>query len=82
MRRPTRCGERLRALERAIRILIEAALALLPDLERRVIVGIYLVGLRQLEVARRLDLSAKQISRLHGVALSRMQRLCADALAS
>jgi RNA polymerase sigma-B factor len=64
------------------RLLVEAALAVLPELERRIIVGIYLLGLRQLEVARRLDMSAKQVSRLHGIALSRMQRVCTDALAS
>jgi RNA polymerase sigma-B factor len=64
------------------RLLIDTALAALPDLERRVIVGVYLLGLRQLEVARRLKMSAKAISRLHGVALARMQGLCADALAS
>jgi len=64
------------------RLLIESALALLPELERRVIVGIYLLGLRQLEVAKRLNMSAKQISRLHGVALSRMQYFCAGAQAS
>jgi RNA polymerase sigma-B factor len=64
------------------RLLVEAALAVLPDLERRIIVGIYLLGLRQLEVAQRLDMSAKQVSRLHGIALSRMQRVCIGALAS
>ena len=70
------------AAEPVERWLVEAALAVLPELERRIIVGIYLLGLRQLEVARRLDMSAKQVSRLHGIALSRMQRVCTDALAS
>jgi RNA polymerase sigma-B factor len=64
------------------RLLVEAALAVLPELERQIIVGIYLHGHRQLEVARRLDMSAKQISRLHGIALLRMQCVCADALVS
>ncbi len=64
------------------RLLVEAALALLPELERRVIVGIYLLGLRQLEIARRLNMSAKQISRLHGIALSRMQYFCVGTRAS
>jgi len=64
------------------RLLVAEALAVLPEIERRIIVGIYLLGLRQFEVAQRLNMSAKQISRLHGVALSRMHAVCADALAS
>ncbi|MGP6159201.1 MAG: sigma-70 family RNA polymerase sigma factor [Vulcanimicrobiaceae bacterium] len=61
------------------RILLEMALASLSLLERRIVVGLYLLGMSQLELARRLGISPKCVSRLHGVALGRMQQACGAA---
>lgn len=60
------------------RILFDDALAALSPTERRVIAGIYLLGLTQLEISRRLGVSAKRVSRLHQGALVRMQRTLAS----
>jgi len=56
------------------RILFDAAFASLSVLERRVIAGVYLLGLTQLELSRRLGLPARRVSRIHHAALARMQR--------
>ena len=56
------------------RIGLDDAFASLGVVERKVIAGVYLVGLTQLEIARRLGLSPKSVSRLHRAALDRMQR--------
>ncbi len=61
------------------RMLLDAALSSLSILERRVVVGLYLLGMTQLELARRLGISPKRVSRLHGAALARMQRTCGTA---
>ncbi|MGB8203247.1 MAG: sigma-70 family RNA polymerase sigma factor [Candidatus Baltobacteraceae bacterium] len=61
------------------RMLLEAALASLTRLERRVVVSLYLLEMTQLELARDLGISPKRVSRLHGNALARMQRACGGA---
>jgi RNA polymerase sigma-B factor len=60
------------------RILVNDAFAALAQNERYIIVGIYLLGLTQLEIGRRLDLSAKRVSRMHQAALGRMRGACAS----
>lgn len=65
-------------LDFADRILIDDAFAALSQNERYTIVGIYLLGLTQLEIGRRLELSAKRVSRLHQAALRRMRGACAS----
>lgn len=60
------------------RILVNDAFAALTQTERYVIVGIYLLGLTQLEIGRRLALPAKRVSRLHRAALGRMRGACAS----
>ncbi len=59
------------------RILIDDAFAALSETERHVIVGVYLLGLSQLEIGRRLAISAKRVSRLHSNALRNMRLICA-----
>ncbi len=61
------------------RVLIETALASLSHLERRIVMGLYLLEMTQLELARHLGISPKRVSRLHGAALTRMQRACGAA---
>lgn len=56
------------------RFLVDAAFAALGELERRIIVGVYILGLTQIELGRRLGISPKRVSRAHHVALLRMQR--------
>jgi len=60
------------------RLLVESALTALSELERRIIVGVYIVGLTQLELGRRLGVSPKRISRAHHAALRSMQRAWAS----
>jgi len=55
------------------RMLVEAALARLGQTERWVIVGIYLLGLTQHEIAQGLGVSARRVSRIRHAALTRMQ---------
>jgi RNA polymerase sigma-B factor len=57
------------------RMLVEAALARLGGIERRVIVGVYLLGLTQLEIAQSLGVSARRVSRIRHAALARMLTL-------
>ena len=61
-------------LELDERIVFDDALAALSLTERRVIAGIYVLGLTRLEISRRLGVSAKRVSRLHHAALGRMAR--------
>ena len=65
------------AIELEDRILVNDAFAALSTNERYVIVGIYMLGLSQLDIGRRLAISAKRVSRLHAAALGRLQRACA-----
>ncbi len=58
------------------RILVDDAFAALSETERYVIVGVYVLGLSQLDIGRRLTISAKRVSRLHARALGRMRRAC------
>lgn len=66
------------ALSLEDRLLVRSALAGLTPIERRVIAGVYLLGLKQLDVARRLGISPKRVSRLHQAALRNMQRAWAS----
>lgn len=59
------------------RIVVADAFSVLERVERRIIVGIYLLGLTQCELARRLTLSPKRVSRIHRTALRRMRAACA-----
>ncbi|MGH7728055.1 MAG: sigma-70 family RNA polymerase sigma factor [Vulcanimicrobiaceae bacterium] len=65
------CVDPMRALE--VRLVVEGALGELPPLQRRVIVGLYLVGLSQHELGRRLGVSRKRVSRAHAAALVTMR---------
>ncbi len=56
------------------RLLVDTAFAALGELERRIIVGVYVLGLTQLELGRHLGISAKRVSRTHHTALQTMQR--------
>jgi len=60
------------------RLLVDSAFRALSILERRIIVGVYLLGLSQLELGRRLGISPKRVSRAHHGALRRMQRAWAS----
>jgi RNA polymerase sigma factor (sigma-70 family) len=59
-------------------LLVEAAFASLDALERRIVAGVYLLGLTQPELGRALGLSARQVSRVRRGALSRMQKVWAS----
>ena len=60
------------------RVRVAAAMLPLDDplslLERRIVVGIYVLGLTQLELGRTLGLSSRRVSRVRHAALARMQR--------
>jgi RNA polymerase sigma-B factor len=56
------------------RMLVDAAFARLSLLERRIVVGVYVLGLTQLELGRTLGLSSRRVSRVRHAALARMQR--------
>lgn len=55
------------------RIVAEAALACLTDIERVIILALYAKGYSQVEVSERLGYSRRHISRLHRAALQKMQ---------
>jgi RNA polymerase sigma-B factor len=61
--------------DRDDRIVVEAALALLNDTERKIILALYASGYSQIELAERLGYSRRHISRLHRAALKKMQPL-------
>jgi RNA polymerase sigma-B factor len=60
------------------RLLIDSSFKTLGETERRIIVGVYLLGFSQLEMSRRLGISPKRVSRAHHAALGRMQRAWAS----
>ncbi len=62
------------ALSPEDRFLVDEAFAALGQLERRIIVGVYLLGLPQVELSRRLGIAPRRVSRLHHAALRRMQQ--------
>ncbi|GAC1502251.1 MAG: hypothetical protein NVS1B2_27530 [Vulcanimicrobiaceae bacterium] len=66
------------ALDPDDRMLIDLAFRTLTPVERRIIVGVYVLGLSQLEIGRRLGLSPKRVSRAHHGALQRMHRAWAS----
>lgn len=59
--------------DRDDRMLVEAALALLTETERKIILALYASGYTQIELAQRLGYSRRHISRLHRAALKKMQ---------
>lgn len=59
--------------DRENRIVLESALALLNDTERKIILALYASGYSQVELAERLGYSRRHISRLHRAALKKMQ---------
>jgi RNA polymerase sigma-B factor len=56
------------------RLFLRSAFATLGALERRIVAGVYLLGLSQMQLARSLDLPPKRVSRIHLGALARMRR--------
>jgi RNA polymerase sporulation-specific sigma factor len=71
--------ERDAALVATERVVLEEALALLPPSERHIVIAHYVFGQTQDEIARQLDLSTRQISRLQRRALERMRAHVAGA---
>lgn len=61
--------------ERDDRIVLQAALERLTNIERAIIVALYERGYSQLEIANRMGYSRRHISRLHRSALKKMQPL-------
>lgn len=59
--------------DRDDRIVVESALRLLTDTERKIILALYASGFSQIELAQRLGYSRRHISRLHRAALKKMQ---------
>ena len=55
------------------RIMVDAALARLTVLERKIVLGIYAGGYNQIELAQRLGYSRRHVSRLHNAALKKMR---------
>ncbi len=62
------------ALAREDRMALASAFAALGTLERRIVGGMYLLGLTQSQLARTLGLPPKRVSRIHLGALARMRR--------
>lgn len=60
------------------RFIVDASFKTLGEIEKQVLVGVYVLGLSQLEMARRLGISAKRVSRALHTALDRMQRALAS----
>ena len=60
------------------RLLIEDAFASLGNLERRIVGGVYLLGLTQRQLSKSLHLTPKRVSRIHRGALARMRRAWAS----
>lgn len=59
--------------DRDDRLMVESALRLLTDTERKIILALYASGYSQIELAQRLGYSRRHISRLHRAALKKMQ---------
>jgi RNA polymerase sigma-B factor len=59
--------------DRDDRIIVDTALKLLTDVERKIILALYASGYSQIELANRLGYSRRHISRLHRAALKKMQ---------
>jgi DNA-directed RNA polymerase specialized sigma24 family protein len=59
-------------------IAVEHACADLSPFERKILHGVYVLGLKQKDMAVRLSLSARQVGRLHRHALTTLQRLLAE----
>ena len=60
------------------RLLVDTSFKALGTTEQRIIVGVYVLGLSQHEISRRLGISPKRVSRAHHAALGRMQRAWAS----
>ncbi len=65
-------------LEAEDRFLFVDAFARLKPLERQLVVGVYLLGLSRLQLARRLHIPARRVSRVLQSALACMQRALAS----
>lgn len=63
------------------RLLAERALRELVPLERAIVVGVYVLGLTQADIARRLSLGSRQVHRIHRNALARMHAALAGPAA-
>lgn len=61
--------------DRDDRMVVDAALDVLTDVERKIILAVYAAGYSQIELAQRLGYSRRHISRLHRGALKKMQPL-------
>lgn len=59
--------------DRDNRMLVESALGLLNETERKIILALYASGYSQIELAQRLGYSRRHISRLHRTALKKMR---------
>ncbi len=66
-------AERESILEAEDRLLFGEAFARLDPLERRVLVGVYILGLSRLDIAGRLQLPVKRVSRVLRSALATLQ---------
>jgi len=60
------------------RLLVADAFARLSAIERRVVIGVDVLGITQLEIGRLLGLSARRVSRVRRGALTAMQRAWAS----
>jgi RNA polymerase sigma-B factor len=59
--------------DRDTHMVLESALSVLNDTERKIILALYASGYSQMELAERLGYSRRHISRLHRAALKKMQ---------
>ncbi len=66
------------AMEPEDRLLVVDAFARLNRLERRLLVGVYVLGLSRLQLARRLGLPPRRVSRILREALEHMRRTWAS----
>ncbi|HEV3153408.1 MAG TPA: sigma-70 family RNA polymerase sigma factor [Candidatus Baltobacteraceae bacterium] len=59
--------------DRENRVLLDAALARLTEIERIIVLAVYAKGYTQIELAERLGYSRRHVSRLHRAALNKMR---------
>lgn len=76
--RVARVAPDVAAVDPIDRVLVFEAFRQLTILERRIIVGVYLLGLSQLELAEHLNVTPKSVSRARQRALRRMGRAWAS----
>ena len=56
------------------RIALVGAIALLSSAERTVVIGIYILGLKQIDVAQQIGISTRHVRRLQQRALTTLKR--------